>query len=337
MPFRRPVSTASSRAAGFSLVELLVVIAIIGGLVGLLLPAVQSAREAARRSSCSNNLRQLGLALHGHLDSSRSFPSGYEIDPAASDRDPATLDASPGTGWGMAIAPYAELLEVSTAYKANVRTGKGIGHPDNAGIVSRQLPGFRCASSTGPREAFTVLNESGTDLAGNILLGRSDYVANAGHEEPWAADPPLADWSSIANGPLYRNSRLRPAAITDGLSKTVFLGEHSQALSQKSWAGVVPGGFSHPTDLFWTAVGTTPDPAATFVLTHSGPATGELSIIHPPNDPVGHVCQMFSEHPSGANIVLGDGSTRFVSASISHPVWAALCSIDGGEPDAVPW
>ena len=146
MPFRRPVSTASSRAAGFSLVELLVVIAIIGGLVGLLLPAVQSAREAARRSSCSNNLRQLGLALHGHLDSSRSFPSGYEIDPAASDRDPATLDASPGTGWGMAIAPYAELLEVSTAYKANVRTGKGIGHPDNAGIVSRQLPGFRCAS-----------------------------------------------------------------------------------------------------------------------------------------------------------------------------------------------
>lgn len=335
MPLRRPLSAFSSAAAGFSLVELLVVIAIVGSLVGLLLPAVQSAREAARRSSCSNNLRQLGLALHGHLDSRHHFPSGYESDTSAADRDPDTWDASPGTGWAMAVAAFAELMDVSSAYEANVRTGKGISHPDNAALVGRNLPGFRCPSSTGPREPFTVLDEGGTPLAGNIVLGRSDYVANAGHDEPWGLAP-MADWSSIANGPLYRNSRLRPAAITDGLSKTVFLGEHSQALSQKSWAGVVPGGFSHPTDFFKTAVGTTPDRAATFVLTHSGPATGELSIIHPPNDPLSHVCQMFSEHPNGANIVLGDGSTRFVSASISHPVWRAMCSIDGSEPDAMP-
>lgn len=336
MPPRCPRSAAHPAAAGFSLVELLVVIAIIGGLVGLLLPAVQSAREAARRSSCSNNLRQLGLALHGHLDSRHRFPSGYEADTSAADRDPDTWDAFPGTGWGMAVAAFAELMDVSSAYEANVRTGKGIAHPDNAALVGRNLPGFRCPSSTGPREPFTVRDESGTPLAGNIVLGRSDYVANAGHDEPWGLDPPRADWSVVANGPLYRNSRLRPAAITDGLSKTVFIGEHSQALSQKSWAGVVPGGFSHPTDFFRAAVGTTPDRAATFVLTHSGPAAGELSIIHPPNDPLSHVCQMFSEHPDGANIVLGDGSTRFVSASISHPVWAAMCSINGGEPDAMP-
>jgi prepilin-type N-terminal cleavage/methylation domain-containing protein len=336
MPPRCPRSAALPAAAGFSLVELLVVIAIIGGLVGLLLPAVQSAREAARRSSCSNNVRQLGLALHGHLDSRHYFPSGYEADTSAHDRDPDTWDASPGTGWGMAVAAFAELMDVSSAYEANVRTGKGIAHPDNAALVGRNVPGFRCPSSTGPREPFTVLDEIGLPLAGNIVLGRSDYVANAGHDEPWASVPPLANWSGVANGPLYRNSRLRPAAITDGLSKTVFLGEHSQALSQKSWAGVVPGGFSHPTDFFRAAVGTTPDRAATFVLTHSGPATGELSIIHPPNDPLSHVCQMFSEHPHGANIVLGDGSTRFVSASISHPVWAAMCSINGCEPDAMP-
>jgi prepilin-type N-terminal cleavage/methylation domain-containing protein len=335
MPVRRSHNTTPT-AAGFSLVELLVVIAIIGGLVGLLLPAVQSAREAGRRSSCSNNLRQLGLALHGHLDSRQRFPSGYEADTAAADRDPATLDAAPGTGWGMAIAPFAELIDVGGPYEANLRVGKGVAHPDNAAIVSRQLSLFRCPSSTGPRESFTVLDEAGNPLPGNVVLGRSDYVANAGHEEPWGLDPPLADWSAVANGPFYRNSRLRPAAITDGLSKTVFLGEHSQALSQKSWAGVVPGGFSHPTEAFRTAVGTTPDPAATFVLTHSGPAAGELFVIHPPNDPLSHVCQMYSEHPDGATVVLGCGSTRFVSASISHPVWAAVCSINGGEPDALP-
>ncbi|NCA12421.1 DUF1559 domain-containing protein, partial [bacterium] len=95
-----PVSSAVRRLAGFSLVELLVVIAIIGMLVGLLLPAIQTAREAARRTQCASNLRQIGLALHGHLDKRRHFPAGFAADTASPARDPDTFDAAPGTGWG---------------------------------------------------------------------------------------------------------------------------------------------------------------------------------------------------------------------------------------------
>lgn len=334
MPLRRTYTFQNGFAA-FTLVELLVVIAIIGVLTGLLLPAVQSAREAARRSQCSNNLRQLGLALHGHLDAHGFFPSGYESNPSASNRDPATWDAGPGTGWGMAIAPFGEMMNIAAAYETNNQKGKGVNHPDNAAVVGKQLSLFLCASSTGSREPFVVVDESGTPLSPKLTLGRSDYVANAGHEEPWGMAP-TTSWKSIANGPLYRNSRLKPSEISDGLSKTVFLGEHSQALSQKSWAGVVPGGFSHPTEFFKTLVGTTPDCAATFVLTHSGPAASELYVIHPPNDPLSHVCQMFSEHPSGSNVVLGDGSVRFVTATVNHLVWAAACSINGNEIETLP-
>lgn len=334
MPLRR-THTFENRFSAFTLVELLVVIAIIGVLIGLLLPAVQSARESARRSQCSNNLRQLGLALHSHLDARGFFPSGYEAETSAHNRDPSTWDAAPGTGWGMAIAPFGEMINIATAYEMNVQLGKGVNHPDNAAIVRTQLSLFLCPSSTGLREPFVVVDESGTPVSPTVTLGRTDYVANAGHEEPWGMAP-RESWKSIANGPLYRNSRLKPSEISDGLSKTVFLGEHSQALSQKSWAGVVPGGFSHPTDFFKTFVGTTPDCAATFVLTHSGPAASELHVIHPPNDPLGHVCQMFSEHPSGSNVVLGDGSVRFVTANVNHLAWAAACSINGNEIETLP-
>jgi len=133
----------------------------------------------------------------------------------------------------------------------------------------------------------------------------------------------------VSNGPLYRNSRLRPADITDGLSKTVFIGEHSQALSQKSWAGIVAGGWSHPAEAYGGPAGA--ENAAAFVLSHSGPTAGELGVIHVPNDPAGHPDQMYSQHPAGANTVLGDGSVRFIDAAIGRDAWKALVSVNGGE------
>jgi prepilin-type N-terminal cleavage/methylation domain-containing protein len=312
------------RRRGFTLVELLVVIAIIGVLVGLLLPAVQAARESARRGQCGNSLRQIGIALHNYLDGRRYFPAGYLADTTSPSRDADTFDAPPGTGWGLAIAPFLEEAASTVAYDS----AAGVAAAANRPIVSRRLATFLCPSSTGPRDAFAVLDGSGVAHGSGAVLGRSDYVANAGHEDPWDGSPRV-DWRGIANGPLYRNSRLRSAEVTDGLSKTVFVGEHSQALSQKAWAGIVPGGFSHPADAFRAT--TAAEHAAALVLSHSGPAAGEAGIIHVPNDPAGHCDQMYSQHPAGANVVMGDGSMRFIAAAIDRTTWAALASASGGE------
>ena len=316
------------RRHGFTLVELLVVIAIIGVLVGLLLPAVQAAREAARRGQCGNSLRQIGIAMHTFLDGRRHFPSGYLADTASLSRDADTFDAPPGTGWGLAIAPFLEEAAATALYDPVA----GVAAVANRPIVSRRLTTFLCPSSSGLRDPFAVLDANGAAHGSGTVLGRSDYVANAGHEDPWDGTPRV-EWRGIANGPLYRNSRLRPAEVSDGLSNTVFVGEHSQALSQKAWAGIVAGGFSHPTEAFRGT--TAAEHAAALVLSHSGPAAGEAGIIHVPNDPAGHCDQMYSQHPAGANVVLGDGAMRFIAAAIDRTTWAALASASGGEVAAV--
>jgi prepilin-type N-terminal cleavage/methylation domain-containing protein len=318
---RAPVSPRP----GFSLVELLAVIAIIGTLVGLLLPAVQSARESARRTACSSNLRQLGIGLLGHESLKKRFPAGYVSEAGRTPQDPATRDCPPGTGWGLLIAAFIEESQLADRYRADL----GIADPANAPVVSASPGFFRCPSDNGPRDAFAVQLETGDPHPSGATLGRSSYVGNAGHREPWAR--PLDSWAGVANGPLCRNSWLTIREVTDGTSKTVFLGEHLARLSQKAWAGTVPGAFSQPTPRFVQSSQTEPDAAATLLLVHSGPAEDEPGVIHPPNDQHHHVCQMYSDHPSGCNVTFGDGGTRFIDNSIDPNVWAALSSFNGGE------
>jgi len=312
---------------GFSLVELLVTIAIVATLVGILLPAVQAAREAARRSGCGLNMRQLALAVVAHESSRRRLPAGYVTEPGRTPVDPTSRDRPPGTGWGLLIAAYLE--ESALADRFRPAAGIGVGAIENRAVVSASPPIFRCPSDGGPGTPFEVLDESGGRHGSDAILGRSSYVANAGQAEPWA--DPLESWEGHANGPLYRNSWLAVSRIRDGLSKTVFLGEHSQRVSQKAWAGTLPGAASHPSPTFAARVGSVPDRAATLLLVHSGPAAGEADVIHPPNDPVAHVCQMFSDHPGGGNVACGDGAVRFIAETINLDVWAAMSSIAGGE------
>jgi hypothetical protein len=137
------------------------------------------------------------------------------------------------------------------------------------------------------------------------------------------------DVSKVADGPFYRNSKTRLKDVTDGLTHTIFLGEHSSALSDKSWAGVVPGAFTHP---LITSPENGPDAAATLVLVHAGPSGGELDItglpiIHPINFPTYHVGQMFAEHPQGGHVALGDGSVQFVADDVDLLLWAEYSSI----------
>ena len=190
-------------------------------------------------------------------------------------------------------------------------------------------------------------------LGSPIMLGRSHYVASHGQESCWgecgsseagvvfsSIDPPQTrtvtingDASKVADGPFFRNSKTRFRDVTDGLTNTIFLGEHSSRLSDKAWAGVVPGAFVHPR---FASPENGPDAAATLTLVHAGPSGGELDItgfpiIHPVNFPTFHVGQMYSEHTGGGHVGLGDGSVRFISENVDLILWAELSSMNEGE------
>lgn len=345
--------------SGFTLIELLVVIAIIAILVSLLLPAVQQAREAARRSQCKNNLKQLGIALHNYHDTHSAFPPGYVsfgtsdgTGPGWAAIDPDTWDAAPGWGWGTMILPY---LEQGTVYES-LDIDATVWAPQNAVAIQSKLDVFLCPSSTGGDDAFTVRDAAADPLViggGQVVLGRSHYVANHGQESCWGeCGASLAgeiftdiyssttatvtingDVSKVADGPFYRNSFTRFRDVTDGTSNTIFIGEHSSALSEKTWVGVVPGAFTHPS---FSSPENGEDAAATLTLVHAGPSGGELDItgfpiIHPVNFPTYHVGQMYSQHRGGGQVCMGDGSVRFISENINLFTFAELSSMGEGE------
>ena len=314
----------SPGAGGFTLIELLVVIAIVAVLIALLLPAVQSAREAARRAQCVNNLKQMGLAMHGYHDVHGAFPSGYVILPGGNalmgPPDALTRDTGPGWVWGTLLLPHLGQNNLHASLNINLPCWL----PANSTAARTSLKVFLCPSVSEPSTTYDV-----KDQAGNILttFSRSDYAANSGRQEAWAYA--VDDWSMLSDGPIYRNSRTSIANVTDGLSNTVFVGEHSAALSDKTWVGVVPGAIGCPTPRFAFSYC---DVAATQVLCHSGPNPWENPpLVHPPNARFCKLCQMYSEHPGGCNILMGDGSVRFASSNISQLVWPALATRAGGE------
>jgi prepilin-type N-terminal cleavage/methylation domain-containing protein len=334
----------TSKPRGFTLVELLVVIAIIGVLIALLLPAVQAAREAARRSQCANNQKQLVLAIQNFESALQTLPPGYvsdhASDPAA---DPSTWDAAPGWGWGAHLLPYLE--QGTIRQQADFK--QPFWRPEYSTLIRTNLPQFLCPSSTGDVESFAAVDESGAPIVKDgrqVILSRSHYVASHGQESCWGAmSGPSGDLngdvSQLADGPFYRNSAVKLKEVTDGLSNTVFLGEHTSALSDKTWVGALPGAFVHPK---LDSPENAPESAATLVFAHSGPAAGERDIlgnliIHPPNFPTFHVCQMQSEHPGGANLGMGDASVRFIADGVDLDAYAALTSISEGEVAIVPW
>jgi prepilin-type N-terminal cleavage/methylation domain-containing protein/prepilin-type processing-associated H-X9-DG protein len=314
------------KRTGFTLIELLVVIAIIAVLIALLLPAVQAAREAARRAQCTNNLKQIGLALHGYHDANGAFPPAYQTKwgggGAHGVPDPITGDAGPGWAWTAAVLPFLEQAPLYSAANVSLPCADVA----NSTATRATISTFLCPSASDASRTFEVIDQNRTPLA---TFARSHYVANAGRLNLW--DQPMQDLSALASGPFYRNSRVSIASATDGLSNTVFVGEHSPILSDKTWAGVVPRAVVCPRPR-WAFTGDVCDYAAALLQVHTGPSPNEHPpVVHTPNAPFGHVDQMYAEHPGGANVLLGDGSVRFVKQSVNVMTWVGANTIAGGE------
>lgn len=318
MTSTKSTNSCSPERHAFTLIELLVVIAIIGILIGLLLPAVQKVRESATRVQSQNNLKQIGLAMHGHHDYLGQFPPGYQS--GYPGQTVPNIDAAPGWGWGTHLLPY---VEQDSLYR-QLRLDLPCWHATNAAALRNAPKVFQNPAAPNVGPTMKVVNGGGSLLA---EFGISHYVANNGQDESWAYD--IADLSGIrGTGPFFRNSKTKIIAVTDGLSNTAFIGEHT-TVSDKTWVGVVPGADVCPADPFrfpFTAC----DLGATLVLCHSGPAATEPGIVHPPAFPTCHVCQMYAPY-RGGNVLFGDGSVRFIPVTINLNTWAALSSMNLGD------
>jgi len=187
----------------FTLVELLVVIAIIGVLVALLLPAVQAAREAARRGQCQNHLKQLSLAAHNYHDTMLRFPAGQQV--------------GSGTSGGVSaivfILPFLEQGNKASLFDFSVDIN---GHPNNAAARTQDIKVYMCPSDQGTARFQTGL--------GGAATGRNNYMANVGGNANYHEVEP--DSVRIrSNGIFFRRSQIRLAEITDGTSNTAMFSE----------------------------------------------------------------------------------------------------------------
>ncbi len=330
------------KCSGFTLIELLVVIAIIAVLISLLLPAVQAAREAARRAQCTNNLKQIGLAIANYESAIGCIVSGYIsvsgpmplLGVPGYNPDPQTGDNGPGWGWLALLLPQIEQSPVYNAINVNLPTWVA----DNNTVVLVQLNVYLCPSANNPTPTCSMVDANLNLLpVANQYFARANYQYNVGWND--SGMPATVNYDNTVtgcNGPMYRNSHVRYAAVTDGLSNTVFAGEKSPFLADCSWVGIIPGyrhfAYNAFASLGTGGLGVNYDYASAILAAHSGPSLYEDPIvIHPPNSPLGHTDEMFSLHPGGANVLLGDGSVRFIKQSINLWTWAALCSRSNGE------
>ena len=312
---------------GFTLIELLVVIAIIAVLIALLLPAVQQAREAARRSQCKNNLKQLGLALHNYHDTYNTLPMG------------CTSNAPQGNNWGQSwwvgVLPYIDQGPMYMGWNHNAaNSGSGYDSAANMTLVAgKTIPVAKCPSSplsqydfsphNGPNPGPCVAHYTG------IAGATSDTVA--GRNVGWTCGL----YSS--GGVLFYNSRIRMADITDGTSNTIFVGEQSDWSIQTGTTNKVITISSWPHGMFMGSPGNDRSFNTTTLRwrpgykqaegghnTHACSTTGVCG-----NSGVNNPIQ--SAHVGGVHVLMGDGTVRFISENINTTTWFNLGIRDDGQ------
>lgn len=300
------------RKKGFTLIELLVVIAIIAVLIALLLPAVQQARESARRTQCKNNLKQMGLALHNYHDTYLSFPPGSIALPQN------TVNTT--MGWAIAILPYIDQAPLYNTYNSSLLNSDTT---TNINILKQRLAAQNCPSD--PQAGTAVTPGSGPVTQ---AIAMSSYRANGGISTD-ASNFWDGQYGSPPNGSLVPQNRglmhavdtsfgcEKAASVTDGMSNTLVVGE---------WC--TKNNFNRGT--FWaysyaqytmSGVGTTCSPA------NFGPP--DYTLVGNGNNCSKRAWASF--HTGGAQFLAADGAVKFVSVNINLPTLAALSTIAGGE------
>jgi prepilin-type N-terminal cleavage/methylation domain-containing protein/prepilin-type processing-associated H-X9-DG protein len=279
------------RRTGFTLIELLVVIAIIGILVGLLLPAVQAAREAARRIQCTNNLKQIGIGLHNYHDAHGTLPFGYGFEPGYS---------WGGFGWGLSVLCQVEQRPLFDACNFDL----ALWTPENSTVMRSPITTFLCPTDETSQGRF--LERDGLNYA------MASYVASFGPGD-------MDDDPEDQRGLFGRNSAIRFADVADGLSQTLALSErHNGRFSVES-----NGGHLVAETVWMGAVKEEPaDDHAHTTLFQSGHAPTSLRMDDR---------DAASRHPGGANFAFGDGSVRFLKSTIDLATYRAASSRAGGE------
>jgi len=336
-------STSDNRvknARGFTLVELLVVIAIIGILIGMLLPAVQQVREAARRMDCANNLRQITLALHSYESAHREFPG---------------LPATSQFGFSVhaQILPFVEQANLQNLIDFEIDLMLGSGgrqslNPVHAVASGSPLELFLCPSD-GEDPIFQNSNTGDATFAG------TNYVVCTGD-----GTDTNYDTRARTNGVFWQGSKVGFAQMSDGASNTILvseslLGDKTEGDGlvmnpQRQMARYRGGGLGADGEGFTSAPGHDPDIAAAAVASGKFDGRGRGSWIWgrehmntfntymTPNNQVPDVHRnglgwfaARSNHAGGVNVALGDGSARFVSESVDSVTWLGLGNINGGE------
>ncbi|HVA46837.1 MAG TPA: DUF1559 domain-containing protein [Pirellulales bacterium] len=290
------------RRSAFTLVELLVVIAIVGILVALLLPAVQAARESARRTQCVNNLKQIGIACQNYHDATCHLPPGYCA--AGAYVDGAT-DTTPGWGWQAFLLPYMDQRALYEAVNFNL----AIENPANARAAQTWIAPYICPSDLPPppQSPYAV-----PDANGNVVgpAAPSSYAACVGSDESDVFAP-------TGNGIFYRNSGMRFAEIVDGTTFTILVGEKAWAKQSTIWAGAMNRGVLVRGKLnnCQPEVPGMYYPAAALVLSHAHLNNAEID-----GDGSAGMDDFSSMHPAGSNFVFADGSVHFIqSISMDGP------------------
>jgi prepilin-type N-terminal cleavage/methylation domain-containing protein/prepilin-type processing-associated H-X9-DG protein len=296
----RPLQAAVSLPTAFTLIELLVVIAIISVLIGLLLPAVQSAREAARRAQCVNNLMQIGIALQSYESSHETLSPGVVAESGPVTNQPAGY----GFGWMTQILPFLELRNLYHHFNLKV----GLYEPPNATTRTNLIKTYLCPSDRGPtRDANRVALTSYAGVHHDV-------------EAPIAADN---------HGVLFLNSAVRYDDVTDGTSNTLFVGEKLIALPELGWASGSAASLRNtgvPVNASSPVMG---NPAENPV-TAEEPDDAASDRAVDPNSPL-YVGGFSSRHPGGANFAFGDGSIRFIKSSVNRRVFRLLGHRADGE------